>query len=818
MKRREFLATVPAAVLAAAVPQPRTSSDLQLWYRQPAASWFEALPIGNGRLGAMIFGGIETERLQINEDSLWSGYPRDWNNPSAREHLPVVRKLVMEDEDYVAADKECQKMQGPYNESFVPLGDLSIKMSHGAAVQDYRRDLDLATGIASVSYKVPGVEYRREVFSSAVDQVLVMRITASQPKALSAVFSLSTPLQGTVANDKAGIRLTGKAPSHVRPNYLRDSNPVRYEDAEGHGMRFAALAIAVPEGGQVKASNSGLAIADADAVTIYIGAATGYRGPFQSPDTPAAELASRCDRSVGAAVKRGYAVVRAAHIADYDRLFNRVSLDLGKSSDTRPTDERLADFPNTKDPAFAALYFQYGRYLLISSSRPGTQPANLQGIWNQDVRPAWSANWTSNINVQMNYWPAETCNLAECHAPLFDLIEGLSRNGRKTADVNYGARGWCSHHNVDVWRQSAPVGEGSGDPRWANWPMSGPWFCEHLWEHYRFTGDREFLGKRAYPLMKGAAEFCLDWLIPDKDGKLTTCPSFSPENGFLTPGGKEASVSAGCTMDITLIHELFGSCIEAAGILGVDAEFRQRLGEASRHLRPYLTGKHGQLLEWSKDFPEAEPGHRHMSHLYGLYPSWQITPRGTPELAKAARISLERRLAAGGGQTGWSRAWTIDLWARLEDGEQAHECVTQLLKASTGKNMFDTHPMGQGFVFQIDGNFGGTAGIAEMLLQSHDGAIAFLPALPRAWAQGEVRGLRARTGVEVDLAWASGAARQAMLRCSVSGEKRLRAPKGQKIASVIAGGAVIPLQPPKDDSVSVRLEAGRSYLVSFAPV
>ena len=420
MKRREFLSTVPAAALAAAASsgaQAPSPSALQLWYRTPASSWFEALPVGNGRLGAMVFGGVETERLQLNEDSLWSGCPRDWNNPGAKEHLPIVRKLVMEDENYVAADKECRKMQGPYNESFMPLGDLTLKLSHGGAVEGYRRDLDLATGVASVSYRVAGVEYRREVFSSAVDQVLVIRMTASKPKALSAVLQLSTPLHGAPTSQNAIIRLAGKAPSHVRPNYLKDDNPIRYDDAEGHGMRFEVRAVAVADGGQVKASGNGLEITEATACTIYLGAATGFRKPDQLPDTPAAEISSRCGRTVDAAVNRGYKVVRAAHVADHARLFNRVSLDLGKSSDTRPTDERLADFPNTNDPAFAALYFQYGRYLLISSSRPGTQPANLQGIWNQDVRPAWSANWTSNINVQMNYWPAETCNLSDCHEP-----------------------------------------------------------------------------------------------------------------------------------------------------------------------------------------------------------------------------------------------------------------------------------------------------------------------------------------------------------------------------------------------------------------
>jgi alpha-L-fucosidase 2 len=518
-----------------------------------------------------------------------------------------------------------------------------------------------------------------------------------------------------------------------------------------------------------------------------------------------------CRPVLDAVANKPYAQVRADHVTDHQGLFRRVSIDLGRGRPELPTDERLKAFQaKPDDPALLTLYFQYGRYLLIASSRPGSQPANLQGIWNDQVRPPWSSNWTANINVQMNYWPAETCNLAECHEPLFDLIEGLSVTGAETAKANYGASGWVSHHNVDLWRQSAPVGNyGGGSPTWANWPMSGPWFCAHLWEHYLFTEDKKFL-ERAYPVMKGAAEFCLDWLIEDGHGKLTTCPSFSTENDFLAPDGKRAETSAGCTMDIALIRELFANCIEASKILGVDAELRGELAQKRGRLPAYQIGRHGQLQEWSKDFDESTPGQRHMSHMYPLYPGSEFTPRKNPEFWRASRVSLERRLAAGGAYTGWSRAWAINFWARLCDGEKAHESLCRLLDHSTGPNLFDTHPAGNSWIFQIDGNFGGTAAVAEMLLQSHEGEINFLPALPKAWPMGEVKGLRARGGVTVDIAWKDGRATEAVLQGRET--HRLRAPQGQRVSGIAVNGKRRPLPV---GSMFVTLEPGTRCVISF---
>jgi alpha-L-fucosidase 2 len=807
--RRVFLSAVPAALGCGATQAQNEarSGDLLLWYRQPAGKWTDALPVGNGRLGAMVFGAVEAERLQLNEDTLWSGNPRDWNNPEAKKYLPEIRRLVLEEENYVQADQVTKKLQGPYNQGYLPLADLHLVFDKGAAVSAYRRDLDLDTAIAGVRYRRGDVEFTREVFSSFPDQVLVVRLTSNRPASLSLTIGIDSPLRSTTEAAKDTLHLKGKAPAHVDPNYLRSDDPVRYDAAEGKGMRFEARMRAVPEGGTLSVDGNRLRVEGANAVTLILAAATGFRTPAEMPDkTP------DCSALLDAAARTPYSDLRSRHIADHRKLFRRVSLDLGTPKTNLPTDERLKSYKDDRDPSLLALYYQYGRYLLIASSRPGSQPANLQGIWNELVRAPWSSNWTSNINVQMNYWLAENCNLAECHEPLFDLIEGVAKNGAKTAAVNYGARGWVSHHNVDLWRQSAPVGNyGLGSPTWANWPMSAPWFCQHLWEHYQFSRDAEFLRRRAYPLMKGAAEFCLDWLIEDKQGRLTTCPSVSTENVFKTAEGKRAEVSAGATMDRALIVELFTNTIESGRILNLDAEFRGRMEKALERLIPYQIGKHGQLQEWSKDFEENEPGHRHMSHMYGLYPGCDITPRRNPKIAQAARVSLERRLKAGGAYTGWSRAWAINFWARLGEGDLAHESLYMLMLHSTGPNLFDTHPAGSGWVFQIDGNFGGAAAVAEMLLQSQDGEIHLLPALPSAWRSGKVRGLRARGNVEVNLEWAEGRAKQVTLHPRISGEQRLRPPKGQTIAAV-RGAA---LQAGPEGTVSVKLTAGRSYTVSF---
>jgi alpha-L-fucosidase 2 len=789
--RRQFIGTLPVA--AAALAADNSPSETVLWFRKPAEQWTDALPVGNGRLGAMVFGGVKNERLQLNQDTLWSGHPRDWNNPEAKTHLAEVRRLAMDEENYTAADELCKKMQGPYGQAYEPLGNLHIVMEGSGDEAGYRRELDLDTGIARVTFG----GHSREVFSSSPDQVLLVRVSGGD----FTVMIDGALRSASAASADGTLRLTGKAPLNSEPHYVRSDNAIVYDNAEGVGMRFEARLKVLAEGGEVTAEGNTLRVKGARAATILLVAATGYRGFDREPDLSAEQIGGLCETQLDAAMKFSWAELRARHVADHQKLFRRTALRLSTTTSDLPTDERLRAFKGMSDEGLLALYFHYGRYLLIASSRPGTQPANLQGIWSDQLRPPWSSNWTININTQMNYWPAETCNLTECHGPLFDMVEGLAQNGRKTAQVNYGAKGWVSHHNADLWRQSAPVGSyGDGSPTWANWPMSGPWLCAHFWEHYQFTRDRAFLKDRAWPVMKGSAEFCLDWLIPDKQGRLTTCPSVSTENVFNTPQGKRAAVSAGCTMDIALIRELFANCIEASRILGIEADFRASLEKARARLVAYQVGKFGQLQEWSKDFAEPEPGQRHMSHMYPLYPGAEITPLGTPDLAKAARVSLERRLAAGGAYTGWSRAWAIGFWARLADGEKAHESLVALMQHSTGPNLFDTHPSGSSSIFQIDGNFGATAAIAELLLQSHAGELHFLPALPAAWASGSVSGLRARGDVVVDLVWESGRAKEATLRAGSAGEVQLRAPNGQKI----------------EGALKVRLRTGEVRKIRFA--
>jgi alpha-L-fucosidase 2 len=499
--RRRFIAKVPAAFATASSFSRRKDglepSEWTLWYKQPAKIWTDALPVGNGRLGAMVFGGISEERLQLNEDTFWSGSPHEWNNPHASEALPEIRKLVLEEKRYKEADRVCKKMQGPYNESYQPLGNLHLKFIGLTEITDYRHELDLDSAVAQVSFTATGVKYKREVFCSAPDQVLIVRLRASKPGMLNFAVTLDSLLHSK--SEPVGekeLRLYGKAPSHVEPNYVDSPNPVIYDDAEGKGMRFECRLQLRHKGGKVAATDGSLQVSGASEVTILMAAATGYRGFDQMPDRSAEEIGTVCGDRLRIAAKKSDLELLSRHLTDHRSLFRRVTLDLGHTSaSAQPTDERLKSFATDEtDQQLLALYFQYGRYLLIASSRPGSQPANLQGIWNDQIRPPWSSNWTANINVQMNYWLAETCNLTECHDPLFELIEGLSKTGRKTAEVNYKARGWVSHHNVDVWRQSAPVGDfGKGDPTWANWQMSGPWLCAHFWEHYLFTKDERFL-------------------------------------------------------------------------------------------------------------------------------------------------------------------------------------------------------------------------------------------------------------------------------------------------------------------------------------
>lgn len=767
-------------------------SPLKLWFDKPAAQWEAALPLGNGRLGVMVYGGVAKETLQLNEDTFWAGGPHNNLNPAALGSLAEIRRLISAG-DYTAASNMAEKTitsQGAQGMPYQTAGQLTLDFQGHEKYQNYYRDLDIGNAIARTRYSIGDVNYEREVFSSFVDQVIVVRLSASKKNALNFTLGLSHPDQMPSQADA------------IKGTLLMQGKSIDHEGIKGQ-VRLANLVKVIQHNGKLDAAGNALKISNASDVVLLISMATN----FVNYKDISADALARAQEYLAAAEqkfianKNSFNERELAHSEFYRRYFERVSLDLGTNEAAqKPTDQRIRDFAKQHDPQLVSLYFQFGRYLLISSSQPGSQPANLQGIWNPSQTPAWDSKYTININAEMNYWPAEITNLSELHEPLISLVRDLSETGKDSARVMYGARGWMAHHNTDIWRISGGV-----DWSWGAWPTSNAWLVQHLWQKYLYTGDKQFL-QSVFPIMQGACEFFEDFLIKDeRTGWLVVSPSMSPENEAKATGKK---IAAGVTMDNQLMFDLFTNSIAAAKILGEDKTKIKQWQSIISQLPPMQIGQYHQLQEWQDDWDDPLDNHRHISHLYGLHPSNQISPIRTPDLFNAARVTMEQR---GDPSTGWSMNWKINFWARLLDGDRALKLIREQIKPApldnnkvsqeggTYPNMFDAHPP-----FQIDGNFGFTAGVTEMLAQSHDGALHLLPALPQAWPSGEVKGLVMRGGFVVDMKWQRGVVTDLKILSRLGGNLRLRT------------YSPLPLPSPKAENFTVKNAQGENPNTFYA--
>lgn len=743
----------------------------KLWYKEAANKWIDGLPLGNGSLGAMILGQVINERIALNEDTLWSGYKRNKVNKNAKKFIDISRKLIDFEEYYTAQDIINKSMLSGYTESYEPLGNLYLDFYYNTSeiqkteldYREYKRELNLQNATVNISYKINNVEFKREIFISAKDKVMVMKITSSDNEAINFNARLQSLLKSeSLKYSKNGLYLRGIAPIENLPSYV-DNSTITYDEEGKKGIKFCSFLKVKIKDGSINTNDDILEVRNSSEVILILSASTNFENFNTNPGELGKDEEKISKDIIERAYKLSYEELYENHINDYKDLFDRVEFKLSKEEDFNnskeeifATDERLERFKNGyEDLDLISLYFHYGRYLLISSSREGSQPANLQGIWNEEVKPAWSSNYTININTEMNYWPAEVCNLSECHMPLLNMIKELSVAGKITAKEEFDCNGWTANHNTDIWRYSNTV---LGSCEWGYWPMGASWLCHHIYEHYKFTKDKKFL-EEYYNVIKENAIFILDWLVEDEDGVLNTCPSTSPENKFLDKDRRVCAVSKSSTMDIAIIRDLFTNVLELSKELEdiksnlkedyiiQEKDFRDKLKKALKKLPKYKINKNGCIQEWYKDFEEYEPGHRHISHLFGLYPGKDIN-NSNKELIEACKKTLERRLSEGGGHTGWSCAWIINFYARLRDGESAYKYLKVLLNKLTYPNLFCVHPP-----FQIDGNFGGIAAIAEMLVQSHNGETELLPAIPKAWTHGEIKGLKTRQGEIINIKW-----------------------------------------------------------------